>query len=114
MATRRIERINERIKQIVSTAVLYEMKDPRVGFCTITRVETAPDLKSAKVYVSVMGREVDERKTMRALGHARGHLQGKVAEGLGTRFSPVIRFVRDTSVKASIRISEILRNDREG
>jgi len=114
MATRRIERINERIREIVSTTILYEMKDPRVGFCTVTRVETAADLKSAKVYVSVMGRDADQRRTMHALEHARGHLQGKVADGLRTRFSPVIRFVADPSIKASIRISEILRRDREG
>ena len=113
MASRRIERVNRRIKEVASRAILYELKDPRVGFCTVTKVETSADLKTAKIHVSVMGRQEDERNTFRALEHARGHIQGKIAAELATRFSPVIEFIPDQTIKASIRIGEILRKDRE-
>ena len=113
MAARRIERINAVIKQIASKAILFELKDPRIGFCTITRVETSPDLQTAKVFVSVMGSASEQKKTIAAIKHARGYIQGEVAKGLKARYSPTITIIEDPSIKASFHISELLRKDQE-
>jgi len=110
---RRLERLTQRLKEILSRIILYELKDPRLGFATITRVSLAPDLTRAVVYVSVMGEDAKERSTLRALEHARGHIQSEVASSLDIRRHPEIIFEADRGLKHSMTVSRILSELRE-
>ena len=108
MAGHRLERVAEAIREVVSTAILFELKDPRVQGVTVLRVEVAGDLRHAKIFVSLMGDAKQQKLTMHGLGHARGFLQSKIAHRLQTRWTPVIQFVVDESVKKSIEISKLI------
>ncbi len=108
MAERRLERVAEAIREVVAQAILFEMKDPRVQGVTVIRVEVAGDLRNAKIYVSLMGDAKQQKLTMHGLEHGRGFLQGKIADRLQTRWTPVIHFVVDESVKKSIEISRLI------
>jgi ribosome-binding factor A len=109
MTSRRIAKVSQALLETVSSTILFGLKDPRVKNVTVTRAEVAADLKSAKVYVSVMGDAKTQALTMRGLNAARGFLQAKVAERLQTRETPVLRFVNDPSVKLSAATSVLLR-----
>lgn len=107
----RKERVAGLIKQEVSRIILQELSDPRAGFCTVTRVGISGDMKSAVIYVSVLGEEAEQRTTMRGLEHARGFIQRRLFEELKLRNPPVIRFQIDHSIEKSIKISQILREE---
>ena len=109
MTTRRTEKVAEAIRQVVSTAILFGLRDPRVQHVTILRVETPFDLRTSKIYVSVLGDEKTQRLTMKGLDAARGYLQSKIAEELDLRFTPVLTFILDQGVKKSIAASQLLR-----
>ena len=106
---RRLERVNEAVRQVVASAILLEMKDPRVQGVTVLRAEVTGDLRHAKIFVSLMGDAKQQKLTLNGLDHARGFLQSKVAACLQTRWTPAIRFVADDSVKKSIAISRLLK-----
>ena len=108
MASRRLAKIAEAMRETLSQCILFELKDPRVGFVTLTRVEPAGDLRTAKVYVSVMGDEKAQARSLYALRHAAGFLQAKVADRLQTRYTPVLRFHIDESVKKGVEISRLI------
>ncbi len=112
MSNHRRERIDELLRREVSRIVLYELKDPRIAFTTVTKAETSRDVKSAKVFVSVMGSEADQRRTLRALRDASGFIQGAIGKLLRTRNTPSLLFVLDEGVKKSIRVSQILNQFR--
>lgn len=99
MPSRRVERLSESVKQEVSKIILYELKDPRISFITVTNVELASDLKRAKVYISVLGDALTQRKTLQALEHARGFIQAKVGAHLQIRYTPLLTFYLDESLK---------------
>lgn len=90
-------------------AILTEMKDPRVRNVTVTYVEVAPDMRSAKIHVSIMGNETQQNLSLRGLQNAAGFLQRQVAEKIDTRYTPRLQFVLDQGVKHSIAVAEILR-----
>jgi ribosome-binding factor A len=100
--------VAEAIREVVSTAILFEMKDPRVQGVTVLRAEVTGDLRHAKVFVSLMGDAAQQKLTMRGLTHAKGFLQSKIADRLQTRWTPVLQFVVDESVKKSIEISRLI------
>ena len=109
MANRRVERIAEVLKQAISKIVITELKDPRMGFLTITKVEPSPDLTSAKVFVSVLGDSPSvERQTMKALASAAGYIRREAGDLVSLRTVPELRFVVDGSIKKSIRISKLI------
>jgi ribosome-binding factor A len=109
MADRRMERVSEALKQAISKIIITELKDPRMGFLTITKVEPSPDLASAKVFVSVLGDSLSvERLTMKALASAAGYIRREAAELVSLRTVPELRFVVDGSIKKSIRISKLI------
>lgn len=108
MSSRRIERLTESVKQEVSKIILYELKDPRISFITVTKVEIAPDLKRAKVYISILGEDNTRRKTFRALEHAKGFIQAKVGAQLQIRYTPVLTFCLDESIQKSLHISKLI------
>lgn len=108
--SRRTERVSEAIREVVSRAILFEIKDPRVQGVTVTRCEVTGDLRHAKVFVSLMGTESEQRLSHRGLESARGFLQRKVADRLETRYTPHIDIVVDDSVKKSLEITRLLKS----
>ena len=108
MPSRRVERLSEAVKQEVSKIILYELKEPQIGFVTVTRAEVSPDLRKAKVYISVLGDEAAQKKTLCRLEHAKGFIQTEVGARLQTRYTPILTFYLDESVKKSIHISKLI------
>jgi len=109
MHSRRTARIAEAVREQVSSTILFGLKDPRVNNVTVTRVEVNSDLRSAKVYVSILGTEREQNLCMHGLNSARGYLQSKVADRIQTRYTPVLKFVLDDGVKQSVEAARILR-----
>ena len=108
MSTRRTARVAEAIRQVVSSAILFELRDPRVKNVTILHVEVPTDLRTAKVYVSIMGDEKAERLSLQGLNSSRGWIQSKIADQLQLRYTPVITFVVDRGIKKSVEVSRLL------
>lgn len=109
MTSRRTLKAAEAIREVVSMAILTEVKDPRVRDVTVTGVEVSPDMRSAKILVSVMGNESKEALSLRGLESAAGFLQQKVAKRIDTRFTPRLVFAIDKGVKNSLEVARILR-----
>lgn len=109
MSQRRIAKVAQALRQVVSTAILMELRDPRVKRVTVLNVEVPPDLRSAKVYVSVLGDDSAARLSLKGLESARGFLQKRIADELDLRWTPILTFVLDDGVKKSIEASRLLR-----
>jgi ribosome-binding factor A len=109
MASRRTEKAAEAIREVVSMAILAELSDPRVRDVTVTYVEVSPDLRHAKVHVSVMGDDTRQNLTLRGLQSAAGYLQSKIAERIDIRYTPKLSFLLDQGVKRSIAVAQILQ-----
>lgn len=112
MKSHRLARVNEVIRETAANAVLFQIKDPRVKGVTVTRAEVSADLQHAKVYVSVMGSEREQKLTMYGLASAAGFIQTQLAERLTTRYVPHLTFVPDEGVKKSIAIAQILAAEK--
>jgi ribosome-binding factor A len=108
MSSRRVQKVAEAIRQVVSTAILTELWDPRIRHITVTHVEVSGDLRQAKIYISVMGNESEQKLAQRGLQHAAGFLQSKIATRLQLRYTPVLQFVLDQGVKRSIEMSRLI------
>jgi len=109
MSTRRVQKVAEAIREVVSMAILTELQDPRVRDVTVTGVEASGDLRFAKVMVSVMGDETRQNLSLRGLQSAAGFLQSKIADRIELRYTPRLTFVLDQGVKRSIAVAQILR-----
>lgn len=109
MTNRRLAKAAEAIRETVSTTILFELRDPRVKNITILGAEAAPDLRTAKVYVSVMGTAKQQSLCLHGLESARGFIQAKLADRLQTKYTPVLTFILDPAVKKSIETSRLLR-----
>ena len=103
----RMRRVNEAVRQVLSEA-LPELKDPRIGFVTVTGVDTTPDLRQARVYVSVLGSEKKRAKTMEGLAAAHGVLQSHLARELRMKRTPQLTFAYDRSVEEGVRMSKLI------
>jgi ribosome-binding factor A len=108
MPSHRSLRMAQAIREVVSSAILFEVADPRVQAVTVLGVEVSNDMRHATVHVSIMGTESEQNLAMRGLQHASGFLQAKVAARLQTRFTPVLAFKRDDSVKKSFEITRLI------
>jgi len=108
MPSHRHQRVTERIKQELSEIITHQLKDPRVGFVTVTRVKVAPDYTKATVFLSVLGDTAAENTSLRALAHARGHIQTEIARRVRIRRHPEINFKIDEGYKNSQKVSRIL------
>lgn len=108
MPSHRAQRIAEAIREVVASAILFDLNDPRVQGVTVLRAEVSADLRQTTVFVSLMGTEAERKLAFRALQHASGYLQRKVAERLQTRVTPVLRFKQDPGVKASVSMSQLI------
>lgn len=108
----RLLRINESIKEIVSSVITAEgLKDPRVGFVTVTGVETSRDLRYAKVYVSVLGKQAERDACMDALEHSRGYLQARLNAVSHMRRTPQLEFLYDSTLDDALHLDEVIRRE---
>ncbi len=103
----RLRRVNEAVREVLSEAV-GDLKDPRIGFVTLTGVETSPDLRHARVFVSVLGSERKREQTLAALGAAHGVLQARIAAELRLKRTPQLGFQYDPSVERGVRMSSLI------
>jgi len=108
MSTARMRRVNEVIREVLGGAIATELKDPRIGFVTVTGVDTSPDLRAARVYVSVLGSAEDREQTLEGLRSAHGFLQGRINDELRMKRTPTLTFHYDESVERGSRISRLL------
>lgn len=109
MTSRRLLKAAEAIREVVSMSILTDLRDPRIQDVTVTAVEVAPDMRTAKVHVSIMGDEKKEQLSLHGLQNAAGFLQSKIAKRIDTRYTPRLQFVIDPGVKKSIEIARLLR-----
>ncbi len=108
MTAGRMRRVDEAVREVLSDAIASDIKDPRVGFVTVTAVSTSSDLRHATVYVSVLGDEGVRDRSMAGLQSAHGFLQKRVARELRIKHTPTLDFAYDDSVDRSLRINELL------
>ena len=108
VSTRRLLKAAAAVREVVSMAILTEVRDPRVRGVTVTRVEMAPDMRSATVHVSVMGTPAQEQLALKGLASSAGFLQSRIAERIETRYTPRLRFELDQGVKHSLEIASVL------
>jgi ribosome-binding factor A len=108
MSSRRVLKAAEAVREVVGMAILADLKDPRIENVTVTRVEVTPDMREAKVYVSVMGDDAQQRLCLHGLQSAAGFLQQKIGKRIDTRYTPRLRFELDMGVKKSIAIARML------
>jgi ribosome-binding factor A len=104
----RMRRVDEAMREVLSAAITSELKDPRVGFITVTAVDTALDLRHARVYVSVLGTDSERRRSLDGLRSGHGYLQRRVADELHLKHTPTLDFVYDDTAERAQRIQELL------
>lgn len=109
MSVQRLSRISEQIKKEISSIIMNEIKDPRVSsMCTVVSAEVTPDLKFAKVYVSIYGNEEEKKNSLRGLKNASGFIRKKLGEHMELRYTPEIHFEIDESIGHGARINQLL------
>ncbi len=108
MSGSRMRRVDEAVRAVLSDVITQELKDPRVGFVTVTAVKTSPDLRHARVYVSILGDEETRSDSLLGLNSAHGFLQKRVASELRLKHTPTIDFAYDETIDHGMRITEIL------
>jgi len=109
MARYRVGRVGEQIKKEISDLIRTELKDPRIGFVTITGVEVTGDLSLARVYLSILGSEEERAETLEALGRAKGFLRSELGRRIRLRQTPEIEFRFDSSIDHGQLIMELLK-----
>ncbi len=108
MTSRRVLKAAEAIREVVSMAILADLKDPRIEGVTVTYVEVTPDMRHSKVHVSIMGDDTAQKLCLQGLNSSAGYLQQKISKRIDTRYTPRIRFELDLGVKKSIAIAKVL------
>ncbi len=111
MKSERMRRVDEAVREVLSDAIAKELKDPRVGFVTVTAVDTSPDLRHAKVFVSVFGHAGVRARSMDGLRSAHGYLQRLVASELRLKHTPTLEFLYDDSLDRGLRIEALLQRE---
>jgi len=109
---RRVERVASLIREIVSTEIVTGLSDPRVAFVTVTGVDVTNDMRFADVRLSILAEPKEQEECFRAIRHAHGRLQEKVADAMVMKFCPVLRFHQDPAVKRSVEISAVIAKAR--
>jgi ribosome-binding factor A len=110
----RMRRVNEALRGVLSTRIAGGLKDPRVGFVTVTAVDTSPDLRHARVYVSVLGDEDERAATLEGLDSSRGFLQAGIAREMRIKHTPTLEFAHDEALERGMRISELIDEAVDG
>jgi ribosome-binding factor A len=111
MATPRMRRINEVLREVIGAAIATDLSDPRIGFVTVTSVETSPDLRTAKVHVSVLGDEAAREAALVGLRSSHGPLQAKIAAETRMKRTPTLSFHYDPTIEQGMRISRLLEEE---
>jgi ribosome-binding factor A len=114
MAQGRMRRVDEAVRAVLSDAIARDLQDPRVGFVTVTGVKTSPDLRHARVYVSVLGDERTREASLEGLRSAHGFLQGAIASELNLKHTPTLNFEYDESVDRGMRITRLIDEESDG
>src|SRR3954471_19286023 len=107
----RMRRVNELMREVIGSAIAAELEDPRIGFVTVTSVETSPDLRSARVYVSVLGTEEEREASLAGLRSSHGVLQSTIANGMCMKRTPTLTFEYDDTVERGDRITRLLEDE---
>jgi ribosome-binding factor A len=113
MSTERMRRVDEAIRQVIGEELAGNLKDPRVGFVTVTDVRTSADLRHARVYVSVLGDSTRRESSMAGLHSAHGYLQAKVASELELKRTPTLAFIYDESTDRALRLQALIAQEEE-
>ena len=113
MAAPRMRRVNEVLREVVGAAIVNDLRDPRIGFVTVTSVETSPDLRTAKVFVSVLGDDEARDATLTGLRASHGVIQSRIASETRMKRTPTLSFHYDDSVERGARITSLLEDDPE-
>ena len=113
MSFKRADRVNALLQRELGTIISEELRDPRIGFSTVTAVEITDDLKTAKVHVSVLGDDEQITSTMKAIEEAKPYLRHELGSRVALRFVPELIFVNDRSAERSARIATLLREAKE-
>ena len=108
MPTKRIRRVNEVMREVIGSAIATELEDPRIGFVTVTSVETSPDLRSARVHVSVLGGEAEREATLAGLRSSHAVLQARIAREMRIKRTPTLSFHYDETPERGVRMSRLL------
>ena len=112
MSDGRMRRVDEAVRAVLSDAIARDLSDPRIGFITVTAVKTSPDLRHARVYVSVLGSESQRDSSLLALQAAHGFLQGRLASQLTLKHTPLLSFHFDPTTDRAMRITQLLDEER--
>ena len=113
MVSRRVARLSQAVREVVSTAILFHLRDPRIKNVTVLRVEVAGDVRTAKVYVSVLGTEKERALCLHGLNASRGFIQSKVADRIETRYTPVLKFVLEDAVSSGAEEADRILKELE-
>ena len=108
MPTERMRRVNEVMREVIGSAIATELEDPRIGFVTVTSVDTSPDLRSARVYVSVLGGEAEREASLAGLSSSHGVLQATIARQMRLKRTPTLSFHYDETPERGVRVSRLL------
>lgn len=114
MTSLRPTRVAEQMRVELAQLLRDEVHDPRIGFASVVKIEVAPDLRVAKVFISVLGDAAAKKNTMKGLESATGFLRGEVGNRLGLRFAPELRFTLDESIEHGARIAQLLNQVKDG
>jgi ribosome-binding factor A len=107
----RMRRVNELMREVIGSTIASELEDPRIGFVTVTSVDTSPDLRSARVYVSVLGGEAEREASLAGLRSSHGVLQSAIASQMRIKRTPTLTFHYDESPERGVRISRLLEDE---
>jgi len=107
----RMRRVNELMREVIGSAITSELEDPRIGFVTVTSVDTSPDLRSARVYVSVLGGEAEQEASLAGLRSSHGVLQSAIASEMRIKRTPTLTFHYDDAPERGVRISRLLEGE---
>ena len=113
MTSDRMRRVDEAIREVLSDAVAHDLKDPRIGFVTVTDVKTSSDLRHARVFVTVLGDEEQRSESLAGLQSAHGVLQRRVAAELRLKRTPALRFAYDQTTDRAMHIEQLLSEDEK-
>jgi ribosome-binding factor A len=103
-----MRRIDQVMREVIGSAISTELEDPRIGFVTVTSVKTSPDLRSARVYVSVLGDEAEREATLAGLRSSHGILQAAIARGARMKYTPKLSFHYDEGPERGVRLGRLL------
>src|SRR5215469_16713118 len=111
MGDGRMRRVDEAVREVLSDAIAKDLQDPRIGFVTMTSVKTSPDLRHARVYVSVLGDERQRAETLAGLHSAHGALQRRIARELRMKRTPTLEFLYDDTTDRAMRLEELIERE---